>query len=245
MDKKSLDDFNQIELAQFAMDTLRRTILHYGIWFDETQHQLGLEETIRLEQKVASTIFPIVVNRLGNTMGFETKNGIPVALLTMDKEKLIKLIDSMSVNWLASDGVWFQTVENNHDIGTAKLANDTCWSRFSPIEAAMIKSTLKLPDCGGLETLEQALNFRLYARINEQSSHRSANELVFHMVKCRVQEARKRKGLTDYPCKSAGVVEYKTFASAIDSRIKTECLGCPPDPHPDAWCCAWRFYLCE
>ena len=63
------------------------------------------------------------------------------------------------------------------------------------------------------------------------------------MDECRVQVARKRKGLDDYPCKSAGLVEYAYFARAFDARIKTECIGCPPDAHPDDWYCAWRFSL--
>ncbi len=63
------------------------------------------------------------------------------------------------------------------------------------------------------------------------------------MNECRVQSARKRKGLDDYPCKSAGLVEYAYFARSIDDRIQTECIGCPPDPHPEDWYCAWRFTL--
>jgi hypothetical protein len=63
------------------------------------------------------------------------------------------------------------------------------------------------------------------------------------MNECRVQAARKRKGLPDYPCKSAGLVEYPYFATAIDDRIFTECIGCPPDEHPEEWWCAWKFML--
>ena len=69
--------------------------------------------------------------------------------------------------------------------------------------------------------------------------------LIFYMNDCRVQAARKRKGLSDYPCKSAGLVEYPYFAAAIDRRIRTECVGCPPDEHPDEWFCAWKFTLVE
>jgi len=65
------------------------------------------------------------------------------------------------------------------------------------------------------------------------------------MTKCRVQAARKRKGLEDYPCKSGGVVEYTTFANTVDKRISCECIACPPDPHPEGWFCAWRFRLEE
>jgi hypothetical protein len=104
-------------------------------------------------------------------------------------------------------------------------------------------SFLHLPEEGGLDALETALNYRLYSRINRQSAERQNGSLIFKMVNCRVQDARKRQGLEDYPCKSAGMVEYTSFARTIDSRIRTECIACPPDGHPDAWFCAWEFYI--
>jgi hypothetical protein len=69
--------------------------------------------------------------------------------------------------------------------------------------------------------------------------------LRFEMNDCRVQSARKRKGLPDFPCKPVGLVEYAGFASTIDPRIQTRCLACPPDPHPETYWCAWEFTLLE
>ena len=59
----------------------------------------------------------------------------------------------------------------------------------------------------------------------------TAERAVFVMRDCRVQSARKRKGLPDFPCKSVGVVEYGEFAKTIDPRIRTRCIACPPDAH--------------
>jgi len=238
-----LETLDQDELARFVVQVLRRAILHYGMWFNEVHHQLGLEEAIRTEEAVAAAIFPIIVQRLSRVLGFDTRGSLPAWLANLPRQKLTELIDAMAVNWLADDGVWFQAVEKRHNMDTAKRCNDTCWTRYSPLEATMIKSFLHLPEPSGLDGLQQALGFRLYARINQQTMARSADELVFRMVRCRVQEARKRKGLPDYPCKSAGLIEYQTFARAIDPRIKTECIGCPPDEHPAEWVCAWRFYI--
>ncbi|NTU48270.1 MAG: cytosolic protein, partial [Syntrophobacteraceae bacterium] len=101
-----------------------------------------------------------------------------------------------------------------------------------------------LSEFPGLDGLKTALGFRMYARINRQSIEDVSDKaFVFRMNDCRVQSARKRKGLPDYPCKSAGMVEYPFFATSIDSRIETECVGCPPDAHPDEWFCAWKFTL--
>jgi hypothetical protein len=97
---------------------------------------------------------------------------------------------------------------------------------------------------GGLPALEKALGLRLYAHINEQTTiWVDDHTLRFEMNDCRVQAARKRKGLPDFPCKPVGLVEYTGFASEIDARIQTRCLACPPDPHPDELWCAWEFTL--
>jgi hypothetical protein len=101
-----------------------------------------------------------------------------------------------------------------------------------------------MPQHPGLDGLKKALAYRLYANINKQSiQDDSPNSFIFRMNDCRVQSARKRKSLEDYPCKSAGLVEYAYFARTIDDRITTECIGCPPDAHPEDWFCAWRFYM--
>ena len=243
MTTNSLEKLGNIELAHYAIDVLRRIVLHYGIWFNEVVHQLGLEEAIRLEEEVSASFSPIAINRLSKTLGFQTENGMPRWLVNMERGKLISLIKAMSFNWLAGDGVWFRAVEDNYDMDTSKRCNDTCWTRYSPLEAAMTKSFLQLPQHSGLDGLEQALNFRLYAHINEQTIERSGDELILRMVKCLVQTTRRRKGLPDYPCKSAGVAEFPAFARMIDSRVKAECISCPPDEHPKAWFCAWRFYI--
>jgi hypothetical protein len=245
MGTNSLEELSQIELAHYAVDVLRRTVLHYGIWFSEVTHQLGLEEAIRLEEKVSASFFPIAINRLSKTLDFQTEDGLPLWLVNMEKGKLISLINAMSANWLTNDGVWFRTVEDNHDMYTSKRCNDTCWTKYSPVEASIIKSFLHLPEQSGLNGLEQALKFRLYANINEQTIERSGDEITLRMVRCLVQKTRRSQGLPDYPCKSAGIAEFETFARTIDSRITTECICCPPDEHPKEWVCAWRFHIPE
>jgi hypothetical protein len=57
-----------------------------------------------------------------------------------------------------------------------------------------------------------------------------------------VQEARRRKGLADFPCKSVGMVEFATFARTVDSRIRTQCLHCPPEVDANQYC-GWEFTL--
>lgn len=240
---EDLSNMDNVELGKLAIDFLRRSALHYGLWFNEVHHQLGLDEALKTEADVFEKYFPVMLKRLSSVLDFDVDNGLPAALTRMPREKIIDLINAVSVNWLAGDGLWFQAVEHRQEMFTAKRCNDTCWTRFSPLEAYRIKQLLHLPDSGGLEALETALGYRLYSRVNIQATERHDDHLIFKMVECRVQTARKRKGLEDYPCKSAGVVEYSSFARTIDPRIKTECVACPPDKHPDEWSCAWKFYI--
>ncbi len=167
-------------------------------------------------------------------------------LREMDKEVLIDLLEDSAKNWLAHDGLWFQVVERSFGLDTAMRLDAEAWEQYTIVEARRIMRRHAIEPGGGLQALAQALNLRMYARINEQTiTWIDERTLRFEMNECRVQAARKRKGLPDFPCKPVGLVEYAGFAATIDDRIRTRCLACPPDPHPDAYWCAWEFSLGE
>jgi hypothetical protein len=162
------------------------------------------------------------------------------------KEELIDLLEIAAKNWLAHDGLWFLAAEDAFDMETAIELDKRAWEQFTVIEAKRIMRFLDIEPGGGIPALKRALQYRLYARINEQESvDVDERTFIFRMNKCRVQAARQRKGLPDFPCKPVGLVEYAKFASTIDPRFQTTCIGCPPDPHPEDYWCAWRFRLGE
>ena len=162
----------------------------------------------------------------------------------LSESELKSWLNDAAKLWLAHDGLWFQSVEKKHGIDEAIEHDKNAWTIFSPLEAKRIKQRLNLPDNSGLEGLKKALNHRLYAILNKQEIvEETETSFVFRMNDCRVQSARNRKGLDDFPCKPVGIIEYSTFATTIDSRIKTECICCPPDDHPDTHYCAWKFTL--
>ncbi|CAA7602519.1 Hypothetical protein DEACI_3198 [Acididesulfobacillus acetoxydans] len=170
-------------------------------------------------------------------------------LMTKDdltRDQALLLLTDLAKRWLAHDGLWFQSIEKARGMDEAIFHDTEAWRKFTVIEANRIKEFMALPENGGLQALERALNFRLYAFINQQEIlHPNEKTLILHMTNCRVQSARQRKGLPDFPCKPVGEVEYSLFASTIDSRIKTRCLACPPDPHPAEFFCGWEFTLDE
>ena len=161
----------------------------------------------------------------------------------LSRQELLELVRNFAKNWLAHDGLWFQAVERAHDLEHAIELDVEVWRRFSAIEAGRIKTFLRLPERPGLEGLRAALEYRFYAVLNRQTSRLEDGVLRFYMNDCRVQSARKRRGLPDFPCKPVGLVEYTGFARTIDQRIETRCICCPPDDHPADHYCAWEFTL--
>ncbi|MFX1420285.1 MAG: DUF6125 family protein [Promethearchaeota archaeon] len=167
-------------------------------------------------------------------------------LESFSKEDLLDYIEDLSKNWLAIDGTWFQAVEKEFGIDKAIELDIEQWKIFTVIEAKRIMSRFKIPKNGGIQALIEALKYRVYANINKQEIIKiSDNRFVFRMNDCRVQSARKRKGLTDFPCKDVGIPEYTLFAKTIDPRIETKCIACPPDKHPEDYWCAWEFIIKE
>ena len=166
------------------------------------------------------------------------------AFEAMGREDLLRALEMFAKNWLAHDGCWFLAAEERFDMETAIELDACSWKRFAAAEARRIMTTFNIEPGGGLPALEKALSLRLYAVINSQRTEWSDDRqlLRFFMDVCRVQEARHRKGLPDFPCKSVGIVEFETFAQTIDPRIHTACLRCPPDA-PNGQYCGWEFTM--
>ncbi len=161
----------------------------------------------------------------------------------LSREELLRVVQMFAKNWLAHDGSWFLAAEEKFGMETAVELDTKSWERFAVAEARRIKTELGLPEKGGLKALDTALRFRMYSAINKQKiEFTDENTLVFRMVECRVQSTRMRKGLAPFACKPVGIVEFARFAEAIDPRIRTSVISCPPDPINEFYC-GWKFTL--
>ncbi len=165
-------------------------------------------------------------------------------LQSLSKETLIEMLEDQAKNWLAHDGLWFQAVEKQYGMKTAIELDKEAWISFTQIEAKRIMRRHDISPGSGIPALKKALQFRLYAWINEQSLISiDPKTLRLEMNDCRVQSARKKKGLDDFQCKPVGIAEYTFFDHTIDDRIRTAVICCPPDDHPESYYCAWQFNL--
>ena len=125
-----------------------------------------------------------------------------MSIESLEKEKLLGIIEDFAKNWLAHDGLWFQAVESNIDMKTAIEFDKQAWEKFTVIEARRIMKRHDIPENSGLEGLKKALQYRLYAVLNVQEiRNETEDSFEFYMVDCRVQTARFRKNMPLFPCK--------------------------------------------
>ena len=161
----------------------------------------------------------------------------------LSRDQLCQLIEIYSKNWLALDGVWFQSIEQKLGMDEAIEHDANAWRRFTIIEAKRIKEFLNLPEHAGLEGLRQALSLRFYANLNKHEIIINDNTLLYRTLECRVQTARSRKGMPFHPCKPVGIIEYTGFAKVIDNRFTCDCISCYPDITDEKCNCVWKFTL--
>lgn len=242
----SVSDASKEDLIRLMKIFLGDVFAHYGMWFAEAARVVGVDSALEMEERVLERYASITVDRLGPYLGLELEQGVPKVLLEKPREELLMFLADLAKTWVTGDGLWFQAVESVRGMDQAKVINDACWSHFAQMEAYKARRLLGLDRSGGLPALKRALSLRIYSSINaHEATWEDDGSLLFTMTECRVQSARRRKQMEDYPCKSAGIVEHTSFAKGIDPRIKTECVWCPPDRKPDQEFCAWRFTLDE
>lgn len=167
------------------------------------------------------------------------------AIRSLSKEKLLELIELDAKNGVALDGVWFQSVEHKLGMDEAMEHDKNAWNNFCPVEARRIKQFLDLDEHPGLDGLAKCLPFHVVHRANTCEVIQEENRIVCRVINCRVQTARKRKGMEYHPCKFAAIYEYASFAQAVDDRIECRCLSCYPDITDETCSCSWEFTLRE
>jgi hypothetical protein len=232
------------DLIRLVLMYLGDALVHYGMWFTETAGRIDVKTALESDDQVLPLFITTAVRRLAPHFNIELQGDMPSALASKSREDLLLLIADIAKTWLTGDGLWFQAVERQFGMDPAKQVNDSCWSHFAHMEAFKIRKFLGLSRYGGLNALEKALRLRIYSTINAHSvKFDQDGSLLFTMTECRVQSARRKKDMEEYPCKSAGMTEYTEFTKEIDPRINVECVWCPPDRVPDREFCMWRFRM--
>jgi len=168
-----------------------------------------------------------------------------VALESLPRETLIKLIDMLYRNYSAVDGRWFQAVEDEFGLDTAVRLDEKVWEKHSMVEARRIKETFNITE-QGLPAVFKALNFGMFRFLTYaplECEETGSQKVTVSFTRCPLQELRIEKGRGEFSCKTVSLFILQNTARVIDPSVKVRCLLCPPDHHPaDLWC-KWEFSI--
>ncbi|MBW2560257.1 MAG: cytosolic protein, partial [Deltaproteobacteria bacterium] len=169
MEIENIEDLAKERLAELSLNMFHQIMVHHTIYFMEVAHQFGMEKALEIMKNAWPTSYRVQMRRLSKTLGFEMENNIPRPLLDMPRDDLLALIKGLGANWLAGDGIWFQSVEKELSMPDAQRCAGCAIMKYCAFEAWSIKQFMGLPALAGLEGLKKGLRFRLYHQINTQT----------------------------------------------------------------------------
>lgn len=160
---------------------------------------------------------------------------------SLPEEKLIDLLFMHIRNIFRVDGLYFLGIEKKFGTEVATEIDRSCWKAMAAIEAHEIgrflgRSQFPIPD------IMEALQLTSWS-LNQSHKEVEVNQAkgVFRVVSCDTQLTRRRKGLSEFPCKQVRYEYLKVFAQELNPQVDVLCHVCPPDRHSEELWCEWEI----
>ncbi len=165
-------------------------------------------------------------------------------LAKMPIEKLLDFFFLQIRNLWRVDGLYFLGIEQKFGTEAATEIDAGVWQIMAKIEAKSLQRMFQISENADIPTIMNLLRKSSWA-LDQSFKTVEINDkkAVLSIDRCRTQEARLKKGLSEFPCKKVRFGYLKNFAKTLNPKVEVNCLVCPPDKHPkDLWC-KWEFVL--
>jgi len=162
----------------------------------------------------------------------------------MDAAGLREYLRFLLHHYRVMDSFWYLYIAGMFDEATADRLNERVWGKVPALAVKDLLRRFPLKE-RGLPGFVQALRYWPWHILVGYRIEEKKDEVIITVPSCPTQEARVKRGFQEYHCKEMHRGEFAGFAQAVDSRIQTECVFAPPDPHPPEMICKWRFYLAD
>ncbi|MEM3457863.1 MAG: DUF6125 family protein [Candidatus Bathyarchaeia archaeon] len=165
-------------------------------------------------------------------------------LAKMSMEKLLDYFFLQIRNLWRVDGLYFLGIEKKFGTEAATEIDAGVWETMAAIEAKSLQKMFNVSENPGVPTVIDLLRKSSWAldqpfKTVEVSSKRA----TLSVDRCRTQETRLSKGLSEFPCKKVRFGYLKNFAKTLNPNVEVNCIVCPPDKHPKNLWCKWEFRL--
>lgn len=166
-------------------------------------------------------------------------------LSKIPKQKIDDFIFLHLRNLWAVDGLYFLGIEEKCGTEAATEIDQKVWEVMGKVEARKLKEFLEIKG-NDIPSMMDALQYSSWALdLEDKEVIIEEEHAIVRNVKCRVQNTRKSKGLSEFGCKPVRLGFLKAFAKEFNPNIEVKCNVCPPDKHPDDLWCEWEFKLKE
>jgi len=165
-------------------------------------------------------------------------------LAKMSIDKLLDFFFLQIRNLWRVDGLYFLGIEEKFGTEAATEIDAGVWRIMAQIEAKSLRRMFQVRENTDIPTIMNLLRKSSWALDQPfKTVETSDKRAILSIDRCRTQEARLKKGLSEFPCKKVRFGYLKNFAKTLNPNVEVNCTVCPPDKHPANLWCRWEFKL--